>query len=363
MPRRSNRQNHTKLLLIFAALLWLAIPVRAACVCPNDVTADGAVNIDDLLGVINQWGPNKGATGDVTGNGVVDIDDLLSVINGWGQVCPVPGVFPAPGGWIHGCPSCANCPPPIQIHQYNADTYILRQSKCTNFEAPFMYLLFGQDKVLLQDTGAGGIQIGPAVYGVINQWLAANNQASIQLIVTHSHGHGDHFAGDSQFNGQPNTTLVGTSQTAVRNFFGITTWPTQIVTYDLGGGRVLDVIPIPGHQSASIALYDRQTGILLTGDTLYPGHLFISAWTDYKASILRLVNFTAAADKPVCHVLGTHIEMTSTPGVHYPYGTVYQPNEHVLQLTRDTLLELNAACQAMGNTPVQQVHDDFIIVP
>jgi hypothetical protein len=156
---------------------------------------------------------------------------------------------------------------------------------------------------------------------------------------------------------------VGTSQTAVRNFFGITTWPTQIVTYDLGGGRVLDVIPIPGHQSASIALYDRQTGILLTGDTLYPGHLFISAWTDYKASILRLANFTAAADKQVCHVLGTHIEMTSTPGVHYPYGTVYQPNEHVLQLTRDTLLELNAACQAMGNTPVQQVHDDFIIVP
>ena len=247
------------------------------------------------------------------------------------------------------------------MHQYNENTYILRQSKCTNFEAPFMYLLFGGDKVLMQDTGAGGIQIGPTVYGIINQWLAAHNQQSIQLIVSHSHGHGDHAAGDSQFTGQPNTTVVGLSQTAVKNFFGIVTWPTQIVTYDLGGGRILDVIPIPGHHSAHIALYDRQTGILFTGDTLYPGHLFISVWADYKASILRLAHFVE--DKPVCYVLGTHIEMTSTPGVAYPYGTIYQPNEHVLQLGLEHLLELNAACQAMGNPPVDEVHDDFIIEP
>ena len=181
------------------------------------------------------------------------------------------------------------------------------------------------------------------------------------MFVTHSHGHGDHVFADSQFAGQPNTTTVGTSQTAVRNFFGITTWPTQIVQYDLGGGRVLDVIPIPGHQSAHIALYDRKTGILFTGDTLYPGHLFISAWSDYKASIQRLVTFTQ--DKPVCHVLGTHIEMTSTPSVAYPYGTVYQPNEHVLQLTRDHLVELNNACIQMGNTPHYEVHNSFIIFP
>jgi hydroxyacylglutathione hydrolase len=351
-----------------AAAIALAVAVccvcspfsRAQCSCPNDVTADGSVNIDDLLGVINGWGANPGSPADVTGNGLVDIDDLLAVINGWGQTCLIPGVFPA--NWIHGCSPCSGCPdPPIQVHQYNENTYILRQSKCTNFEAPFIYLLFGQDKVLMQDTGAGNIQIANAVNGVINQWLAAHKQASIQLIVTHSHGHSDHVAGDSQFIGQPNTTVVGITQTAVRNFFGITTWPTQIVTYDLGGERILDVIPIPGHQNAHVALYDRQTGILFTGDTLYPGFLFISVWNDYRNSIQRLVDFTQ--DKPVCWVLGTHIEMTSTPGVVYPYGTAYQPNEHVLQLTKAHLIELNNACQAMGNTPVQQVHNDFIIFP
>ena len=63
--------------------------------------------------------------------------------------------------------------------------------------------------------------------------------------------------------------MVGLSSTAVASFFGISAWPTEIVEYDLGG-RIIDVIPIPGHQSAHIALYDRQTGLLLTGDTLYP---------------------------------------------------------------------------------------------
>ena len=37
------------------------------------------------------------------------------------------------------------------------------------------------------------------------------------------------------------------------------------------GDRIIDVIPIPGHDVLSLAYYDRQTGILLTGDGLYPG--------------------------------------------------------------------------------------------
>jgi len=32
----------------------------------------------------------------------------------------------------------------------------------------------------------------------------------------------------------------------------------------------MDIVPIPGHTDDSIALYDHRTGILLTGDTVYP---------------------------------------------------------------------------------------------
>jgi hydroxyacylglutathione hydrolase len=270
----------------------------------------------------------------------------------------VAGTFPP--SWINGA-SCAS-EPKIQIAAYNADTFILRESLCTSFEGPFMYLLFGADKVLLEDTGANSsLPLATTVYGIINQWLFDHNKTSIQLIVAHSHAHGDHVACDGQFQGQPNTTVVGLSQTAVAAFFGITSWPTQIVSYDLGGGRILDVLPIPGHHPAHIAFYDRQTSLLLTGDTLYSGRLYISTFSQYVASVQRLVDFIA--DKPVIHVLGTHIEMTTTPYEDYPMGATVHLNEHVLQLGREHLTELLSAVQGMTAAPHIEEHKDFIVWP
>jgi hypothetical protein len=67
---------------------------QCASQCASDVIADGFVNIDDLLAVINNWGicvtcPPTICTGDITHNCVMDIDDLLAVITGWGP-CPGP---------------------------------------------------------------------------------------------------------------------------------------------------------------------------------------------------------------------------------------------------------------------------------
>jgi len=61
---------------------------------------------------------------------------------------------------------------------------------------------------------------------------------------------------------------------AIAKATGMANWPTDIGHIDLGG-RVIDVIPFPGHQEASIALYDRMTGNLMTGDSLYPGLLTV----------------------------------------------------------------------------------------
>jgi glyoxylase-like metal-dependent hydrolase (beta-lactamase superfamily II) len=229
-----------------------------------------------------------------------------------------------------------------------------------------MFLLFGEDKALLLDSGAGGVPIYNTVQSIIATWLAAHGKTSIPLVVAHTHSHGDHIAGDAQFNAKPNTTVVGTSTNAVIAFFGFQNWPNDLRQYDLGG-RVLDVLGIPGHQASHIAIYDHQTALLFTGDTLYPGFLFISGavsqgnFTKYKASTQRLVDFIA--DKPVAWVFGNHVEMKNTPGQSYPYGTNNQPFEHDPQLLREHLLELNAAVQAMGNSPHVEVHDDFIIQP
>jgi hydroxyacylglutathione hydrolase len=342
---------------ILASLVLLSLASPAAAQCGiGDVTGDGVVDGADLGYVLGAWGSSD-SVADFDSNDTVDGADLGLLLGNWGTVDVAAGSFP--DEWIWGNPNCA-IDPQIQVHQYNANTFILRQSLCTNFEGPFIYLLFGQDKVLMEDTGASNVAMYTTVKSVIDQWLLANRKTSIQLVVSHSHAHGDHVFNDSQFAGKPNTTVVGTSLTAVKNFFGIPNWPTQIVDYDLGG-RVVTVIPIPGHHTAHIAFYDHQTGLLLTGDTLYPGRLYISQWAPYKASIQRLVDYTA--DKPLCWVLGTHIEMSNTPGVDFPLGSTSHPNEHELQLTREHLLELNEAIIAMGPSPSYQVHDDFIIFP
>jgi glyoxylase-like metal-dependent hydrolase (beta-lactamase superfamily II) len=270
------------------------------------------------------------------------------------------GTFPAT--WINGGPACPG-EPAFQVHAYNPDFYILRQSLCTNFEAPFLFLVFGTQKAILFDSGAGGVPVQSTVQGIVNQWLAAHSQSSIQLVVAHLHSHGDHTAGDGQFNGQPNTTVVGTSLSAVQGFFGWTStqWNAgQTKTYDLGG-RVLDVIPIPGHQAQHIAVYDRSTGILLTGDSFYPGRLYVNGnWTAYKTSMQRLVTF--GQTNPIAWILGTHIEMSTSAGVEFPLGSTSHPNEHALQLTYRHLLALNNKLQPLQN-PQTLSFPSFRVVP
>jgi hydroxyacylglutathione hydrolase len=277
-----------------------------------------------------------------------------------GGGAPDAGVALAPGSlevsWMHGAANCAqSTDPELQVHAYGPTTYILRQDKCRTFEAPFMYLLLGAQSALLLDTGATN---SPALRDAVSA-LAADRT----LLIAHSHAHGDHVASDGRFRNQPGTTVIGTGVAAVQQAFGLNPWPTDTAELDLGGGRVLDVLAIPGHEAAHIALYDRETGLLLTGDTLYPGLLFINDWNTYRASVRRLAEFVAS--HPVSHVLGAHVEMTSSPGVAYAYQTVYQPAEHVLQLSPAHVLELDAALTTLGAMPPAGAvaHDDFVIVP
>jgi hydroxyacylglutathione hydrolase len=250
-----------------------------------------------------------------------------------------PGVLPR--NWRTGGPKCSELPK-WEVHEYNANFFIIRESGCTHYEKPFLYLIFGREKALLEDTGAGQVDTAGIVMDLVSLWSKRNNRAPVPLLVVHSHGHGDHVAGDAQFKGMPNVHLVPATVPELQKAFGLSKWPDDAAQIDLGG-RILDLIPIPGHNDASIALYDRQTGILLTGDSFYPGRLYVgeAEFPAFVSSTQRLVDFTR--DKPVAHILGTHIEQSRTPFVDYPRGTMYQPEEHSLELSRGVLLELNDA--------------------
>lgn len=270
----------------------------------------------------------------------------------------LPPLFPE--NWIDGTQAQE---PVTQVQALDRDTFVIRQSIKTNFEAPFLYLLFGRDKVLLIDAGAKGGVIRPTVDRLVNEWLAAHDRSDIPLIVAHSHSHGDHIAGDAAFRERPNTVVVGTRPADVAGFFGIRKWPDQIVRFDLGG-RTLSVIPTPGHQAASIMIYDPRLKILLSGDTLYPGRLYVPVnfMADNRASVDRLAAF--ARRHPIHAVLGAHIEMTRTPGKDYGHEALTHPNEHLLELPAASIKELQAGLKAPLDMPDKsQVHDHFIIVP
>ena len=248
----------------------------------------------------------------------------------------------------------------IQVHQVDADTYVLRQSLCTNFEGPFLYLFFGEDTVLLEDTGAGGVDIQGVVQGVIDEVLLERGQSEIDLLVLNSHGHGDHVAGNASFEGLTGVTVVGSGVGDLADYFGLVDWPNDNALIDLGG-RELTLVPIPGHHSSHVALFDSQTRWLLTGDTLYPGRLYIQDFGTYVESIEKLVSF--GADLDVCAVMGTHVEMSQTPGDDYNFGASQHPDEHGLSLNYDHLVELRDGVVAMQGNPMIEVHDDFIIYP
>jgi glyoxylase-like metal-dependent hydrolase (beta-lactamase superfamily II) len=273
----------------------------------------------------------------------------------------VAGADPEPlfAPWIDGL---SEAEPIMQVQQVDPDTFVIRQSVKTNFEAPFLYLLFGSNKALLVDTGAGGLEIRPTIDKVIAEWSAKHGKTSIPLVVAHSHSHGDHHAGDAEFAGRPDTTVIGLKPTDVASFFGITGWPREIGTFDLGG-RALSIIPTPGHEPAHIAIYDPKTRFLLSGDTLYPGRLYVPAnWAPvFRESMDRMAQFVA--EHPVSHILGAHIEMTTTPGQDYEHEAPTHPNEHALELAPAAAAELHKVADGMGDSTEPAVTDDFIVFP
>jgi glyoxylase-like metal-dependent hydrolase (beta-lactamase superfamily II) len=184
----------------------------------------------------------------------------------------------------------------------------------------------------------------------------------VRLVVAHSHGHGDHHAGDDEFRARPNTDLVGLAPDAVASFFQIAHWPQDIGHLDLGG-RVLDVIPTPGHQPAHIMVYDARTQLLFSGDMLYPGRLYVptNQFDVFRASADRLAAF--AATHPIRALLGAHIEMTTTAGQDYAQQAPTHPSEHALPLAPSAIRELQQAAHAEPAVPVIDRRADFILNP
>jgi glyoxylase-like metal-dependent hydrolase (beta-lactamase superfamily II) len=200
-------------------------------------------------------------------------------------------------------------------------------------EETIAYLIVGEKKALLFDTGMGISDIKKVTAEL----------TKLPIIVTNSHTHDDHVGGNWEFDtiygmdteftrknargslkdAQAEITPDQICGTLPKGFDAKTyaTRPWKITAkiregddFDLGG-RILDVIATPGHTPDAIALLDRANGLLFTGDTYYPAPIWLyRPETDlnaYAVSIRRL----AALAPQVKLVLGAHNIPVAPPAV------------------------------------------------
>lgn len=273
------------------------------------------------------------------------------------EVTPESTVFGQP--WISGQNKDE---PPLQAQRYDQDTVVIRQSLQTSFEAPFIYLLFGATKALLIDTGAGGVDLRSMVDSQIAAWLEATGSESISLVVMHTHAHGDHVAADEQFASRANTVVVGHGVEDVAGFFRLDDWPNEEKAFDLGG-RIVDIIPTPGHHDTHVMVYDRSTRLLFSGDVIYPGRLYFQCGKadEFRRSIDRIAEF--ASTRNISWILGAHIELAQEPGKVFDSNDRVRTNERLLEMTPATIAAIKAALLQMGNQPRVETYDDFILFP
>lgn len=276
---------------------------------------------------------------------------------------------PAPGRlgfrWIYGSNVAAkNTDPRIQVVQYNEDTFVLRQNVCVHWEAPFVYLLFGNAGALLIDSGATAkaayFPLRETVDAIITRWEQMRGRKRMPLTIALTSGEDiAQNQGLRQFADRPRTTIVPRPIGAMQAHYGLAgNWPGGTGVIDLGDRRI-EVIPTPGSHRDGVTFYDPYCDFLFTGDLLFPGRINIGNDRDYIAALARLQEF--AARNPVEAVLGGHIDMMFAPGCYYPRFATYKPYERILQLSPATIDEALHYAREVQGRDMMLIRPDFVL--
>src|SRR5713226_764785 len=186
------------------------------------------------------------------------------------------------------------------------------------WEEVISYLILGDKRALLFDTGMGIGDIKKVVDAL----------TTLPVSVLNSHTHNDHEGGNGEvsdiYGMNTDFTRMNAKGSAAdaqaeivpgaicgplpagfdpksyaTRSFRIKGWLHDGDVFDLGG-RTLLVLATPGHTPDAISLLDRKNLLMFTGDTFYPGPIFLyRPETDLKAYSASLMKMNA---------LGVHIK-------------------------------------------------------
>ncbi|MGB2673009.1 MAG: MBL fold metallo-hydrolase [Candidatus Acidiferrum sp.] len=201
-------------------------------------------------------------------------------------------------------------------------------------EETISYLIVGTKQALLFDTGMG----------IANIHRVVTQLTSRPIVVLNSHTHNDHVGGNSLFpfiygidTDFTRTNAKGSRDAAQEEIapgmicgnlpkgfdpktYATKPWHISLFVHDgfkisLGHDHDVEIIATPGHTPDSIALLDRANGLLFTGDTYYPGPIWLfrpeTNLDAYVASVMKL----AALAPQLKLVLGAHNVPTADPSI------------------------------------------------
>jgi glyoxylase-like metal-dependent hydrolase (beta-lactamase superfamily II) len=200
-------------------------------------------------------------------------------------------------------------------------------------EETVSYLIVGTKQALLFDTGMG--------FGNLKAVVA--RLTSRPLVVLNSHTHDDHVGGNWQFpfiygmdtaftrasakgsraDAQAEIAKDQLCGALPKNFdaakYETKPWKISLFVHDGFkinlGHRDVEIVATPGHTPDAISLIDRENGLLFTGDTYYPGEIWLyrpeTNFLAYLASVKKL----AALAPELKLVLGAHNVPVAQPSV------------------------------------------------
>ncbi|PLV56324.1 MBL fold metallo-hydrolase [Thermotoga sp. SG1] len=136
----------------------------------------------------------------------------------------------------------------------------------TDYRGGSMYLVVGNEKALLIDTGMGE--------GDLKSFIGSITEKPVEVVLTHAHW--DHIMQAGQFErvylNHRDFQIIELFKIKVdhRNFLDV----REKERFNLGG-RELEVIEVPGHTPGSIVFLDRENKLLFSGDAVGAGHTWM----------------------------------------------------------------------------------------
>jgi glyoxylase-like metal-dependent hydrolase (beta-lactamase superfamily II) len=200
-------------------------------------------------------------------------------------------------------------------------------------EETISYLIVGTKQALLFDTGMGIGNIKAIVARITSR----------PIVVLNSHTHDDHVGGNWQFpfiygmdTAFTRANAKGSHEDAQAEIvqdqicgalpkgfdpakYSTKPWKISLFVHNGFkvnlGGRTIEIISTPGHTADSISLIDRANSLLFTGDTFYPGEIWLyRPETDYPAYLASTKKLAGLAPE-IKLVLGAHNVPVAQPSV------------------------------------------------